>query len=149
MIKNYDFEAIMTSSKEELKDLVEHMVAESEGYELDCYILHKKLEFVVSEVLSKINAITQAEAFKGSSYKNVRLDIKETGVKYDYAACNHPQYLKLIEDIKEKDSSKKELEALLKNISKPQEWIDDESGEIYQVKPAIKTSKTSVVATIL
>ena len=69
--------------------------------------------------------------------------IKETGVSYDHSNCNDPVYARLVEERMLLDAKIKEREAFLKTVPDNTTVIDDETGEIYTIHPAIRMAKTS------
>lgn len=72
---------------------------------------------------------------------------KETGVSYDYANCKDPSWdamNKVMTSAKEKMA---EREKFLKNITAPMSVNDQETGEVYELNPPIKTSSSSIQVT--
>lgn len=69
---------------------------------------------------------------------------KEAGVRYDFSNCNHPHFTRLSEQKKGIEVELKELETTLKTLTKPTTIVDDESGEIVQIYPPIKSSKSII-----
>lgn len=79
--------------------------------------------------------------------QGVKYQVRETGVKYNFAGCGHSGwdgFNKLIKDTTEK---RKDIEATLKTIkgSTP-DLVDAETGEM--LRPPAKTSTTKVVITL-
>lgn len=73
-----------------------------------------------------------------------KISISEFGTSYDYSVCNHPK-LKGLEDelvgIKQKiDDIKNTLKSLKESIT----MVDDETGEVFQLNPPLKTSTTKL-----
>jgi P2-related tail formation protein len=142
--------SITQSSKSELESLAGILFENSEGYEMELYIFAKKLEMLskMLQELSNETALNEAEKLKGEIMYGYEINVRETGVKYDYSKCNYAPYNSLISQKKEIESEQKTMEALLKAISKPTEIADSETGEILTVKPPIRTAGTSIVLTI-
>jgi hypothetical protein len=142
--------SITQSSKSELENLAGILFENSEGYEMDLYIFAKKLEMLskMLQELSNETALNEAEKIKGEIMYGYEINVRETGVKYDYSKCNYAPYNSLISQKKEIESEQKTMEALLKAISKPTEITDSETGEILTVKPPIRTAGTSIILTI-
>jgi P2-related tail formation protein len=142
--------SITQSSKSDLENLAGILFENSEGYEMELYIFAKKLEMLskMLQELSNETALNEAEKLKGEIMYGYVINVRETGVKYDYSKCNYAPYNSLISQKKEIESEQKTMEALLKAISKPTEIADSETGEILTVKPPIRTAGTSIVLTI-
>ncbi len=142
--------SITQSSKSELESLAGVLFENSEGYEMELYIFAKKLEMLskMLQELSNETALNEAEKLKGEIMYGYEINVRETGVKYDYSKCNYTPYNSLISQKKQIESDQKTMEALLKAISKPTEIADSETGEILTVKPPIRTAGTSIVLTI-
>lgn len=85
---------------------------------------------------------------KEATYKGVKLEVKEVGTKYDYSACGHPDYDTLKIEKEKAEGNLKALEATLKTLQKKMTIASDLTGEICEVNPPAKSSKTSVVVTI-
>ena len=142
--------SITQSSKSDLESLAGILFENSEGYEIELYIFAKKLEMLskMLQELSNETALNEAEKLKGEIMYGYEINVRETGVKYDYSKCNYAPYNSLISQKKQIESEQKTMEALLKAISKPTEIADSETGEILTVKPPIRTAGTSIVLTI-
>jgi len=141
--------SITQSTKAELESLAGVLFENSEGYEMELYIFAKKLETLskMLQELSNETALNEAEKLKGEIMFGYEINVRETGVKYDYSKCNYAPYNSLISQKKQIESEQKTMEALLKAISKPTEIADSETGEILTVKPPIRTAGTSIVLT--
>jgi len=142
--------SITQSSKSDLESLAGILFENSEGYEMELYIFAKKLEMLskMLQELSNETALNEAEKLKGEIMYGYEINVRETGVKYDYSKCNYAPYNSLISQKKQIESDQKTMEALLKAISKPTEIADSETGEILTVQPPIRTAGTSIVLTI-
>lgn len=79
---------------------------------------------------------------EGASINGAKIIIKEVGVKYDFENCNDAIWNDLNNQIKELMEKRKEREAFLRNIIKMTSFVNDETGEIYTINPAIKKSTT-------
>lgn len=149
-MNNLNIKAITDSTKEELDQLAGILIDASEGYEMESYIFAKKLEYL-SKVLVECmhdRAKDEAERNKNTIVKSAEISIKEVGVKYDYSKCNYTPYNAILEKKKAIESEQKTMESLLKAISKPQTIVDDATGEVMEVKPPQKTSKTSIIISL-
>jgi hypothetical protein len=79
---------------------------------------------------------------EGASVNGAKINIKELGVKYDFENCNDSIWNDITIQIKELNEQRKEREAFLKCIVKQTTLVDDVTGEIYTINPAIKKSTT-------
>ena len=77
-----------------------------------------------------------------------QIQIKEVGVKYNYSELGHRRYDEVCAAIEKLNEEKKELENLLKAHSKAWVETDMNTGETYEVMPAVKSSTTQAVFTI-
>lgn len=84
--------------------------------------------------LSKEEIVSEIQKYGKEGVGGVK--VKETGIKYDYEACNDIVYNRLKEQLKNR-------EAMLKTIKEPKSEIDESTGEVYIISPPIKTSTTS------
>ena len=80
--------------------------------------------------------------------QNSKIEVKDVGVKYDYNVCKYAPYDTLLSNKKELETEIKGVEALLKSINKPTTIVDETTGDIMNVSPPLRTSKTSIVLTI-
>lgn len=67
---------------------------------------------------------------------------KEAGVRYDFTNCNHPDYIACQKLAKELDGKRKSLEALLKSLKSSITMVDEKTGEVFQVFPPSRVSKS-------
>jgi hypothetical protein len=149
-MENLHIKSLTDATKSELNDLASILLEVSEGRELDLYIFGKKIEYL-SKVIQEITheySLSEAEKIKGESIYNSKIEVKDTGIKYDYSACNYAPYDSLISKKIELESNQKTMEALLKALNKKTTILDNETGELLEVKPPTRTSKTSIVLTI-
>jgi hypothetical protein len=86
---------------------------------------------------------------KSFEFNGSKMEIKETGVKYDYSKCGDPAWdglETLASDIKEKQ---KEREKFLKSVpTEGVEIVSNETGEVIKVYPPSKSSTTSIAVTL-
>ena len=68
----------------------------------------------------------------------------EAGTKYDFSNCNHPKLDALTVKEKEVKSESDGVKKFLKSLSEKTTIIDEESGEVIELYPPIKKSKTTI-----
>ena len=89
----------------------------------------------------------EVEARKGVKNRlGHELKVAELGVKYDYS--NTPRWVEINTRMQEKKVQLTELEMQLKVLKSPQQLFDSETGELIDMNPPIKSSKTGLKITI-
>ena len=78
-----------------------------------------------------------------AEYRGCKLEVKETGVKYDYSVCDDDIIEGLYQEKKSLDERIKQREAFLKNINGT---VFNESG--VEIRKPVKKSTTKVSVTI-
>jgi P2-related tail formation protein len=149
-MENINLKSILDSDKHQLDTLIDVIVNEAEGYELEAYITTKKLEYVVKSLIEVLQpmAISEAEKQKGNTLYGAEVNVKDTGVRYNFFDCGYTPYNELVSDKKQIETELKGMETLLKSINKKTTIVDEVSGEILEVKPPTRTSGTSIFLTI-
>jgi hypothetical protein len=89
-----------------------------------------------------------AEASQGVTIHGVSLKIIEAGTKYDFAACNHPEWVQIVAQETALAERRKEIETMLKTLKTGQTIVNEDTGEISRITPPVKSSKTTVQVTI-
>lgn len=115
-----------------------------------------RLEFlsqIIDQVKSsyRISAIDElelygAEAKSGITRFGVTFKQKETAVKYDFSQT--PTWMEIESKIENLKETQKALETQLKGLPKPMTILDEQTGELTIMNPAIKSSKTTVEITL-
>jgi hypothetical protein len=149
-MENINLKCILDSEKHQLDTLIDVIVNEAEGYELEAYITAKKLEYVVKSLIEVLQpmAITEAEKQKGNTLYGAEVNVKDTGVRYNFLDCGYSPYNDLVSGKKQIESELKLMETMLKSINKKTTIVDEESGDVMEIKPPIRTAGTSIVLTI-
>lgn len=147
-------ESEMTKSK--VEEIAGILVTEFEFGSIEPLHFLGRLEFL-SQIIEKAKAEIReksldqlekygSEAKAGVKIQGIQFKIKETGVKYDYSNTEKWKILK--SEIDEKNEGLKGLEAQLKAIKSKQTIVDEETGEIMELNPPVKSSKTSIEITL-
>ena len=102
----------------------------------------------VKEVID-VNARHEAEGYGQNEFeaKGAKIQLREAGVSYDYASCNHPVYNRLKEEVKPVLDEIKGLEKTLQTLKGKMILTDQSTGETCEVFPPAKKSKSIVVVT--
>lgn len=133
-------------------DQVIESVRNGEANPLEVLIILKAFEKAQERIIKEIreNFVTEAGKYPETSFEfnGAKIEKVEVGTKYNYAICNDPIYknrLEIAEKAKEKLS---ERETFLKAIKEPINIVDEETGELIKIIPALKTSTSSLKVSI-
>ena len=144
-----------TLNKVAVSAVADRIIEEYESGNVNTLEFIEKLEFMLqsiekamgtirekeTDMLLRVYGYTQANAGitapGGSTIK-----VKEVGVRYDYS--NTAKWVEMQASIDALTEERKSLENQLKAITKPQKFVDEETGEMVDFNPAIRTSKTSL-----
>lgn len=77
------------------------------------------------------------------SFRGALIQVKETGVKYDFTGCGDPVWERLNEGKNDIDMRLKERESFLRTIKEQKTDIDEETGEIITLYAPSKSSTAS------
>lgn len=143
---------ILNLNKLDIKQRVsEAVVSIKDGWTdpVEALIYAKKGELFFKELIEKVKPLAEdVQLGKGFSKFGVDISERMQGVKYDFSECGDVKYDELMVKKKELDQKVKEREEFLKTIKSPTTLVDDDSGEVYTVKPPIKTGKLGFVLKI-
>lgn len=86
---------------------------------------------------------------KSFEFNGSKMEIKETGVKYDYSNCGDQEWSAIEVEINRRKELQKEREKFLKSVpAEGVEIVNNETGEVIKVYPPFKTSTTSIAVTL-
>ena len=77
------------------------------------------------------------------SFAGAVIQVKDAAVKIDYSNCGDPVYERLCEEMDLLKSQMKEREAELKALSKSRTVVDEETGEVYTLRPPVRSASTT------
>ena len=109
-----------------------------------CKAFQKSLDLILQGI--EESALNEAQR-EGKSFPkyNASVSIREVGTKWFYDKTNDPT----IADIQNQKASitekEKERQTFLKSLKYPMMVMDEESGELVQIFPARKESKTGLI----
>lgn len=119
---------------------------------IDALIYVKKAQEQFKMLEEKIRPIAEdnIRLQKGEVYKRFDTEIiqKEVGVKYDFLTCNDPEWGALNTEIEVLKETIKQRESFLKNVTKPLELVNTDSGETYTINPAVRSGKLGIALSI-
>lgn len=145
------------STKKEQEIFVQELI--NDTLDGNCDILHREaqmcnIEQVVKayrkndEIKEAVLNAAEKHGAKSFDYAGANIQIKEVGVKYNYSELGHRRYDEICAKIEQLAEAKKELETILKAHSTVWVETDLDTGETYEVLPAVKSSTTTAVFTI-
>jgi transcriptional/translational regulatory protein YebC/TACO1 len=115
---------------------------------LEVLVMLRSLEAVSELVREEIEENVNAEADRFNEKVieryGARIEKREVGVKYNYARSGDIEYERLKVDAETAKSRLSEREAFLKALKEPITLVNKETGEVYEVNPPLKTSKSGV-----
>jgi hypothetical protein len=86
---------------------------------------------------------------KSFEFNGSKMEIKETGVKYDYSKCGDQEWSAIEVEINRRKELQKEREKFLKSVpAEGIEIVSNETGEVIKVYPPSKSSTTSIAVTL-
>lgn len=146
--------AVSKANREELAIQIVEAIDAGELNPLDIHYQVKAMEDFIKILTanSRYKDAVLTEAIKhGKSFQfnGSKMEIKETGVKYDYSKCGDPNWQILENQITELKDKQKAVEAHLKVLpAEGIEVVNAESGEVIKMYPPVKTSTTSIAVTL-
>ena len=146
--------AVSKANREELAIQIVEAIDAGELNPLDIHYQVKAMEDFIKMLTanSRYKDAVLTEAMKhGKSFQfnGSKMEIKETGVKYDYSKCGDPNWQLLEDQISELKDKQKAVEAHLKVLpAEGIEVLNAESGEVIKMFPPVKTSTTSIAVTL-
>ncbi|MBS7566906.1 hypothetical protein KHS38_21045 [Mucilaginibacter sp. Bleaf8] len=123
----------------------EQLVADGELDSVKMLILAKKGQELFNNLEKRVRryAEEQARVPRHDKLRMYDAEIieKETGVNYDYSACGDVTWNDLHDLQAEIAQQIKEREAFLKNVTRPSIGGDQFTGETWEIRPPLRTSK--------
>ena len=141
-------------SKSQAQLFAQQIIDQVESGSIDSLEVHircKALITALGQVIESIETLTLAEAEKhGKSFefKNARIEVKELGSKWHFDKSNDSKYFSIKSNIEKLDIERKDRETFLKSLKQKTSILDEETGELIEVFPAYKTSKTGITVTL-
>jgi hypothetical protein len=141
-------------SKSQAQLFAQQIIDQVESGSIDSLEVHircKALITALGQVIESIETLTLAEAEKhGKSFefKNARIEVKELGSKWHFDKSNDSKYFNIKSNIEKLDIERKDRETFLKSLKQKTSILDEETGELIEVFPAYKTSKTGITVTL-
>lgn len=111
-----------------------------------CKAFQKSLDLILQGI--EESALNEAHR-EGKSFPkyNASVSIREVGTKWFYDKTNDPTIAEIQNQKAGITEKEKERQTFLKSLKYPMMVMDEESGELVQIFPARKESKTGLVIT--
>jgi hypothetical protein len=150
--------ALFETDKSQRQDFAMRVVDALENGQVDPLKVHLQVK-CMEDIIKQINAnsiyksrvleAAQAYGEKTFQFNNAKIEIKETGVKYDFSKCEDPILDDLLAKQEALDKEVKSRQEMLKTVSEKGLIITDPgSGETFTVYPPAKSSTTNVAVTL-
>jgi len=139
-----DFNEI-TISKQSINSAalsIADMVNNGDASPIAAIIKLKAFADLYDEVRPMLNDAIIHEIDNGNNeVHGVTLSTMETGIKYDFSTTK--KWVELNHKKTLIDQELKVLETTIKTLTRPMQILDEETGELIEIKPAKRSSKTS------
>ena len=142
---------VLPSTGEEVKRFstqIINQVKSGEENPLKLLVLLRSLEATAEAIREGIKneIMTEVEKYSEKSFEayGARLERSEVGVAYDYAATGDREWF--IHKTGEEGAAnrRKEREVFLRALREPMTVLDDQTGEVYEIRPPLKKSNSGV-----
>lgn len=145
MAKEDDLDFILSASKEDIKNVAEwkaqEVIQEGKTAILHEFLDCKSLALYYTEMANayKEEAIVEWEEYgeKEITVRGKKITKVESGIKYNYIKCNYPGYEEAVKNLKD-------IEKELRKAKSPFDLVDEDTGEEITVRPAVRTSTTTL-----
>jgi len=131
------------------------LIEQIENGEIDALkfkIFLKHLEAVMDNIKEPLDraAANEADKYGQRSFEllGAKVEMRELAVKYDYSHCGYPVWERADVTAKKAAEDKKAVEKFLGSLKEKVSVNDELTGEVCDVFPPMKSSKTSIVITL-
>ena len=132
-------------TKQSINNTAKHiadLVADGEISPIDAIVKLKAFSDLYDALRPLITDSIIAEIDKGNNSSNgVEVSTMETAIKYDYTTTK--KWVELHYQIEKLTQELKVLETTIKTLTRPMQILDESTGELIEIRPAKKSSKTS------
>jgi hypothetical protein len=123
----------------------EQLIADGELDSVRMLVLAKKGQELFNSLEKKVRRYAEEHARIAKHDKlrlyNAEIVERETGVSFDYSVCDDVTWNELHDKQAEIAQQLKKREAFLKTVTTPTVNVDRYTGEVWEVKPPLRTSK--------
>lgn len=142
---------VLPSTSDEIKRFSNQIINQvKSGNEnpLKLLVLLRALEDTAETIRKGIESeiMTEVGKYSENSFEayGARLERSEVGVVYDYAATGDRDWFKINTNVQQWTDARKNREAFLRALREPMTLLDEETGEVFEVRPPLKKSKSGV-----
>ena len=132
-------------TKQSINNTAKHiadLVADGDISPIDAIVKLKAFSDLYDALRPLITDSIIAEIDKGNTSSNgVEVSTMETSIKYDYTTTK--KWVELNYQIEKLTQELRVLETTIKTLTRPMQILDESTGELVEIKPAKKSSKTS------
>jgi hypothetical protein len=142
--------SLSKASAEGHAEILADLVKNGEVNPLDMATRLKYIMAVCEQTLSQIqpDCVAAAENYSKDEriiVNNARVQVAETGVKYDYESTGDQEWFHFNRSEKEMAEGRKKRETFLKTLEAELTIADTFTGEIHTIKPPVKKSSSVAV----
>lgn len=142
---------VLPSTSDEIKRFTTQIInSVKEGQEnpLKVLVMLRALEATAESIRTGIGEeiLTEASKYSEKSFEayGARIERAEVGVSYDYQTTEDREWFAFKVGEQKMADFRKSREGFLREIKKPITVIDPDTGEVYEIKPPLKKSKSGV-----
>ena len=132
-------------TKQSINNTAKHiadLVADGDISPIDAIVKLKAFSDLYDALRPLITDSIIQEIDKGNTSSNgVEVSTMETAIKYDYTTTK--KWVELHYEIEKLTQELKVLETTIKTLTRPMQILDEATGELIEIRPAKKSSKTS------
>lgn len=143
--------SLVKISKADITEMAQVIIAKAKDGEtnpLEVKLKLKALESVIKDCAASIDPLAREEAEKYGSKSfeamGAKVELAETGTKYDFSECQDLEYEKLLNESIVLDAQLKAREMFLKSLKGPTELTNKDTGEVWTANPPVKKSTSSL-----
>lgn len=147
--------SILPSTKDEVYNFARKLESElvsGEVNPLELVRFKKAFENLFETIKPTLDEYSREEAEKyGKSfnYKGLKIELAENGTKYDYSKCNDPILPDLLQKLESAKKAVENRQTFLKGIKGHITVVDEETGDVVQVFPPIKSSTSGIKCSLI
>jgi hypothetical protein len=145
----------LPATPEQVAEFSRQIIDELNAGELDALkfkIFLRGIEVFMDNIKPTLDELAREEAEKygekSFSLMGAKVELREVGTRYDYSKCGYSKLQHVTTELKTWEDQKKQCEKFLQALSGKTTVVNDVTGEIEDVYPPVKSSKSSVVITL-
>lgn len=149
------FKDVISSNKKQLKGIADKMIDKAKEGELDPVQafsaarkgidFFKQMEEGLRPIVEKDLKLSKGQDYKHNS---VLFEGAVTKTEYDYHATQDRRWIELDAQIKDLTEQKKERETFLKTLKTKLTTVDEDTGEVVEIYPPVKSESFGIKVTL-